>query len=151
MAKLFAELLEKRMIEDWTNLLDWIFDDDKFDRWSPQMLGKLTKKVKKLQGIGKENYKYNSVKNLVFPKRISRKGIKIIIGKKDGEARDWIRHIRNGIAHGKTRVDSNAGVLWIEIKDFKNDKDNTQTAYYYMPTEYIVSIYKLYREIASQN
>ena len=104
MSNLFVNLANNGMINSWASLLDWFFDDDKFALWTPALLGRYTKRLKKMPGIGESNYKYGSSKNLSFPRRMTRRRIKIHSGRHDGEAKDWVRHIRNGIAHGKTRI-----------------------------------------------
>ena len=63
--------------------------------------------------------------------------------------KDFIRHIRNGIAHGQTKIIKRENTLYIEILDFK-DKDKSldkQTGYIYIPLSYVVDIYKIYSEI----
>ena len=66
----------------------------------------------------------------------------------------FVRHIRNGIAHGNTEIvrqkqDENKDAITIlEIYDYKIFKGNhTQTAYIKMPVNELVDIYRLYIEI----
>ena len=148
MSKLFTELVDRGIINNWANLLDWLFDDQKFERWESSKLGKYTKRLKKLPGIGKNNYEYGPLKNLSFPKRLTRQKIKILSCHQNSESKDWVRHIRNGIAHGKNRIINEPDGLWIEIKDF--NKPGDQTAYYYIPIDIIFQSYKLYKEINRQ-
>ena len=149
MGKLFANLVSEGLFNDWASLLDWFFNDNKFEGWSPNKVGKLTKRIKKLPNVGKRNYDYDSLKRLSFPKKPKRKNVRIIIGKSDSEVKDWVRHLRNGIAHGRTNTKKQDGVLWIEIEDF--NKNGMQTAYMFMPMDYILKIHRLYKEIADQN
>ena len=121
---------------------------NKFESWTPSQVGKLAKRIKKLPSIGKRNYDYDSLKHLSFPKKPARKNIRIILGKTDSEAKDWVRHLRNGIAHGRTKTKKRDGVLWIEIEDF--NKSGMQTAYIFMPIDYIIKIHRLYKQIADQ-
>ena len=106
MSRLFNDLLSEGLIENWAGLLDWLFDDERFSSqrgWTSGYVGAFTKKVKRISKIGKGNYSYDSIKNLSFPNTKS-SSIKMIHAKGDGEARDLVRHIRNGIAHGKTKI-----------------------------------------------
>lgn len=144
-SKLFVDLVDNGLINSWGNLLDWLFDDQKFDNWTPDLLKKYIKKLKRLPNLSNSNYKYDFSINLPFPKKMTRQKIKFLSGKHDGEARDWVRHIRNGIAHGKTRIIKEPDELWIEIKDY--NKSGNQTAYIYFPISYICKTYELYKEI----
>lgn len=148
MSKLFVNLVNNGLINSWASLLDWFFDDDKFDGWTPYLLGRYTKRLKKMPGIGDNNYQYDAIKNLSFPKRITKQKIKVLSGRNSGEAKDWVRHIRNGIAHGKTRTIKEPDELWIEIKDY--NKSGDQTAHMYFPISYIFKTFEIYKEIDKQ-
>ena len=148
MSKLFVNLVNYGLLNSWASFLDWIFDDKKFDGWSPNMLGRYIKKLKKLSDLGEENYKYGAIKNLSFPRRLTKQKIIVLSGRQGGEAKDWVRHIRNGIAHGKTRIIKEAEEFWIEIKDY--NKSGNQSAYIYFPISYIFKTFKIYKEIENQ-
>ena len=148
MPKLFTELVNEGLFNEWASLLDWFFDEKKFDGWSPAQVGRLTKKIKKQLGIGKGNYRNDSFKNLSFSKRNSN-SITIIFGPKGSEARNLIKHLRNGIAHGHSKIKKNKGIPWIELEDYNTN--GQQTAYIYMPIDYIAQIHKLYVEVSKQN
>ena len=148
MSKLFVNQVNNGLLNSWASLLDWFFDDDKFDGWTPYLLGRYTKRLKKMPGIGKNNYQCDAIKNLSFPKRITKQKIKVLSGRHSGEAKDWVRHIRNGIAHGKTRTIKEPDELWIEIKDY--NKSGDQTAYMYFPISCIFKTFEIYKEIDKQ-
>lgn len=148
MSKLFINLVNNNQINSWAPLLDWLFDDGKFNCWSPYLLGRYIKRLKELVGLGENNYKYGTSRNLSFPKRLTKRKIKIVSGRHDGEAKDWVRHIRNGIAHGNTRLIKESDELWIEIKDY--NKSGTQTAYMFFPTNYIFRTFDIYKVIDKQ-
>ena len=148
MSKLFVNLVNNGLINSWASLLDWFFDDEKFDEWTPNQLGRYIKKLKKLPGLGENSYKYDAIKNLSFPKRLIKRKIKFLSGRHGGEAKDWVRHIRNGIAHGKTRIIRETDELWIEIKDY--NKSGYQTAYMYFPMSLIFRTFEIYKEIDKQ-
>lgn len=148
MSKLFVNLANYGLINSWASMLDWIFDDEKYYGWTPVLLGRYIKRLKKMSGLNNNNYKYDTVKNLSFPKRITKGKIKVLSGRSSGETKDWVRHIRNGIAHGKTRIISEPNELWIEIKDYRNTGD--QTAYMYFPISYILKTFDMYKTIDRQ-
>lgn len=145
MGKLFSRLVEEGLYKDWASLLDWLFDDNRFQNWSSGYVGALTKKIKRLPYIGNDTYFYDSAKNLVFSKERTARNVLIMMTKGDGEAKDLIRHIRNSIAHGKTNVFKQNSELYVEIVDCL--KNGNQSAYMYMPINYINKIYKLYQDV----
>ena len=145
MGKLFGKLVDEGLYKDWPSILDWLFDDNRFQDWSSGYVGALTKKIKRLPHIGKDTYYYDYAKNLVFPTKSTIHNVMIMMVKGDGEARDLIRHIRNGIAHGKTNVLKKNNELYIEIFDYS--KDNKQSAYLFIPINYINQIHSLYQQV----
>ena len=66
--------------------------------------------------------------------------------KKDGLCKDIVRHIRKGIAHGKTKFKKVKKQLYIEISDY-NKLGKNKTAYMFIPMEIIIKIQKIYKEI----
>ena len=145
MGKLFNRLVDEGLYKDWASLLDWLFDDNRFQNWSSGYVGALTKKIKQLPQIGNDTYFYDCAKKLVFPIERTAHNVLIMMTKGDGEAKDLIRHIRNGIAHGKTDVFKQNNELYIEIVDYS--KSGNQSAYLCMPIGYINKIHKLYQDV----
>lgn len=147
MAKLFTELVSANLIKDWAGILDWLFDDNRFDKdkgWSRGKVGVFTKKVKKQLGCAKNNYKYKLAKEVNFPQ--DRPNEKTVIHcRGDSEGKNLVRHIRNGIAHGKAEVRRNNGEPYIEIYDY--NRSDKQTAYIFIPVSDILLIHKCYAEI----
>ncbi len=144
---LFDGLVEEGLFNSWAKLLDWLFDDKRFsvDRgWTSGYVGTFIKKVKRIPNLGEKEYIYDSIKNINFSSCKSQ-GLMIAHTKGDGESRDFVRHIRNGIAHGKTRLLKPNGVLYIEILDY--NKSGEQTAYMFMPIDYIAKIYDIYKQV----
>ena len=73
----------------------------------------------------------------------------IIHSKGDGsEGRDLVRHLRNGIAHGKTKVFSRDGHLWFELKDYNTKKE--PTAYTALPIGYLSQLQSIYISVCRQ-
>lgn len=147
MSKLFNKLDEEGLFNRWAKLLDWLFDDDRFSAnkgWTSGYVGSFIKKVKRMPNLGNVNYVYDSIKNLSFSD-YKPKTLTIIHAKGSGESRDLVRHIRNGIAHGKTSLSKPEGELHIEILDYNKQKE--QTAYIFMPLKYIFLIYDIYMQV----
>lgn len=149
MEKLFSSLVNYNLIKDWAEILDWLFDEEKFssDRnWSSEDTRKFGKKVKDYLLLKKAIYKHDSIKNIQkFITENKNHQIQFIYYRCDSQGRDIVRHLRNGIAHGRTKVERYNNELYIEIKDFNNQ--NKQTAYIYIPINYISQIHKIYSEI----
>ena len=71
------------------------------------------------------------------------------MSKSESFARDLIRHIRNGIAHGESTVCNVDSELYIEVIDYsdKTKSPEKQTAYLFIPLSYVTQFYKLYDDI----
>lgn len=175
MEKLFSTLCGKKLYSnEWAETLDWIFDEDKFSEekgWKDSKSGKntsnnknsrYTNKIKKLDYISlNKNYFTCLQKDLKNKLPKTEEEIYLVFTKNGAICQNLIRHIRNGIAHGKTRIYTNStkkyknvGNLFIEIKDFgKKDKETgeTQTAYINIPLEYIVKLHNLYIETEKES
>lgn len=144
MSKLFHSLVSEGVFADWAELLDWLFDENRFPKekgWTSGHVSAFAKRVKANLELKKADYTYDPACRISFPS--SRPAVKTIMHSKgDGEARDLIRHIRNGIAHGKTNLSKPNGKLYIEIFDYNTQK--TQTAYMFIPLESLFMICKTY-------
>ncbi len=153
MAKFFSTLVEKDLIEDWGKILDWLLDDDRFAKargWEKGQVTKFTNRVSRLPGLREENYICGALKDIHFPQKGHCHAPTILMGTAGSKGKSIVRHIRNGIAHGRTRVLKEGGELYIEIEDFgKTSKDGTkeQTAYLYIPISYLSEMYKIYADI----
>ena len=148
MSDFFRYAVNNRLIDDYAELLDWFFDDNKFSEergWNKRNTNKFTRKVGNLLKENNIECKHASIKNLKFPETSGNKAY-IIIGKKEGLCKDIVRHIRNGIAHGKTKFKKVKKQLYIEISDCHKLGKN-KTAYMFIPMEIIIKIQKIYKEI----
>lgn len=147
MNKLFNNLVNEGLLNSWAEMLDWLFDDNRFsaeDGWTIGYVGAFIKKVKRMHNFKSNNYQYGAIKNLKFPSTDKREPI-IIHSKGKGESRDLIRHIRNGIAHGRTKISRLKGELYIEIFDY--NKDGQRTAYIFISLGQLQLIYKAYTAV----
>ena len=151
MGKFFSQLISQALISEWANTLDWLLDDARFSAengWEQGKVGNFTKKVKKLPGFPK-NFAVGTSKELKLKsiktvwKAVNGPVVKIIRG--DSEGKDLIRHIRNGIAHGRTEMHPVGSEVYIEIFDYNSKKQ--RTAYVLLPLSYIPKLYQIYHEI----
>lgn len=148
MSNFFQNIVDNNLFNDWAATLDWLVNDNKFDEkngWTSGYIGSLTKKIKKMNGFGDETYLHTAIKNLTFPSNRSNT-IMALFSNGDSECKDFIRHIRNGIAHGNARCFKQKCELFIEIKDYDSTGKN-QTAYFYFPISYITQVHKLYMDV----
>lgn len=143
--------------EDLYKALDWLFDDDKFSNnvWGTndtrmiktQRTKRLTAELKNQLQFDENNFIYYNVNkdDPVFNNRNRRRTFVAFVNS-DSICKEFIRHIRNAIAHSNTRF---TGRNYIELKDF--DKSGQQTAYMYIPEDCIISIYNCYKRVKRMN
>ena len=151
MGKFFSKLVDNQLIEIWADTLDWLFDDNKFSKdvgWNGGHASAFTKAIKHLPHFSIKNYHYGKQNVKRFPQAGNRFRIPTFyMLKGEGEGKDLVRHVSNGIAHGRTNFYMVKNELYIEICDFGkegNNFANKQTAFFAMPMSYIPAICKLY-------
>lgn len=158
MGKLMQQLVEYDLIKDYAVVIDWFLsEDDKFPDvigkknlpgWTSNDVGRFTKKVKSSIKIKSQNYKcfsYAAKTRIQFPKQRYRSNSrfpKIIMTKGNGEGRDLLRHIRNGIAHGNATIYPRNQTYVIVFIDFDRDS-KTQTAYMLFELEVLKELMKI--------
>ena len=158
MGKFFNTLVSEKLIEEWAVTLDWLFDDRKFSKernWNGGYTASYTKKIKTLRYLSdkEKRVKYQKCECTDFPNQSKNQKKKrlpyILMFNSDGFARDIVRHIRNGIAHGESNISTIKSELFIEIIDY-SDKTKSlekQTAYLFLPLSYITQFCKIYEDI----
>ena len=151
--------LEQFFIEfkyaDWISIFDWLLDDAKFDNWSKQKLNLFVSEYKKLNDVSQGLFVYDK-KAVANPSKYDRKKSRsrksiIIMVKGQGQAKDIVRHIRNGIFHGRATLCTRNGIRCLELADFgkygdKNERGG-QTAYMLIPVYLLSEIFKIYGRI----
>ncbi len=156
MSKFFNQLVSENLIANWAEVLDWIFDDLKFSKernWNGGYTSLFAKKIKQIPGIKNQKFLYEKINPSDFPNQIKgsrrKRSALIMMVKGESVAKDLIRHIRNGIAHGQTKMYKVGSELYIEILDFMGETKslNKQTAFICIPIDYIIAFYKVYSEI----
>ena len=69
MGKFFTSLHNYNLYSDYSSVLDWILNDNRFlekEGWNSGYVGSFTKKVLRLPHVNENNYKYGAKKNLSF-------------------------------------------------------------------------------------
>ena len=122
--------------EGWIAVFDWLFDDGKFEGWKSYELGNYVKEYKKHDAIKNGMYVCGK-RSEVTPEDYNRKKCKtknsiVIMIKGSGEGKDLIRHIRNGIAHGRATLCTRKGTRCLELIDYgkfgEKSEKGSQTA-----------------------
>lgn len=148
----FESFFNEFPYEEWIVVFDWLFDDMKFEGWLPHELGNYVKDYKKHDVIKNGMYVCGK-RSEVTPEDYNRKKCYtkkaiVIMIKGSGEGKDLIRHIRNGIAHGRATLCTRKGARCLELTDYgpfgKKTKKGGQTAYLLIPVSFIFYLYQLY-------
>lgn len=155
MMNMFSFIFQSGNGKDNASFFDWLFSD-KFDRsiWSnPNRIQAMAKRIKKFNRLRQEDFKCDALKRMTLPKAGTFKSNRcptILFGEGDGEARGWIRHIRNGIAHGNCHAVLINGEPCLELLDFSDDSHKNQTAYILIPLEYMFETKRIYDELEAK-
>lgn len=148
----FQSFFAEFSYDTWIAVFDWLFDDAKFDGWSSADLANFVKDYKKHDSIINGKYVCGK-RSEVTPEDYNRKKCRlkksiIIMIKGSGEARDIVRHLRNGIAHGRAVLCTRQSTRCLELTDYGKFGDQKekggQTAYILVPVEFVYTLYTLY-------
>ena len=162
MGNFFTKINESKSYPELAETLDWLFDEDKFSDekgWKDSKSGKntsinknrrYTNKIKKLDYISlNKNYFTCAQKDIKNKLPKTEEEIYLVFTKKESKCQSLIRHIRNGIAHGRATVYSNKGNSYVRIEDIGTE--NMLSAYINIPLEYIIKLHNLYIETEKES
>lgn len=152
----YTQLLKLELFDNYAAVLDWLFDDDKFDSsrgWNGGYISSYTKKWKKQLGFCDEN-NIMEIKNprLFFNNKTKKRlySQRICMNSTNSISKDLVRHIRNGIAHGNAEIKniSSRGVV-LTVIDYKKDGDiiEDQTAFICIKLDDLHLIKDIYDEV----
>lgn len=148
MGTFFQDLLETESYKvgpkRWAELLDWLALDEK-------CLKKSDTKIF-LQSLG-EAYDAISWETKKDATDWSKRRIgKIQFVSQFKTFHNIIKHIRNILFHGRAEIVQESGALMIEGQDFgKRSGEKTQTAYIWMPLDFLMEIFDIYQKIENGN
>lgn len=156
--RLFSELAERNLFSTYAAALDWILSDHKFsvNLWdNKNKVQAFTKAFHRMEGVSQGRVHYEPKRGTTFPRLGEYRQHKLFtfyITRGNSEARDLIRHIRNGIAHGHIHVHELDGELIVELLDFgkESNQPDRQTAYMVFPLRFLNDIFELYRQKEQQ-
>ena len=148
MPDLLCRLKEEKALIEYCAYIDWYLNGQYFTdcAWSQKSKNKFTKKIKAIFA-GRE-FSYGPIDTLDFsPRTHNSKTIKVSFNDGDGVGVSFIKHIRNGIAHGKCTLIHKKSCSYVEVFDY--NRKGQQTAYYYMPLYLIGEVVKIYKFVKS--
>lgn len=144
--KFFKELKKYNLLNDYTDILDWIFNDEKFHSWDSKMKTNYTNKIKKYAKKNKIIFEEKKLKELQEISLIN-KTFYMYFTKSSTDGSicvSCIRHIRNSLAHAHLQVKIKNEKICLSMKD--NNKNKT-SAQIYIPLETLKYLYDTYIEI----
>lgn len=132
--------------------LDWFLDDARFQnhKWDKTAKNIFTKKLKKIDGFTNQAL-LKKTKRVQYPKMNSKANHKkkpyAVFSSYNSIGEDFVRHIRNGIAHGNISIyqvtKNKTKEFFVQIQDFYHSK---QTAFIAMPLDYLTTIKQVFEE-----
>lgn len=145
MSRLMVQLREKRKLNAFAEILDWLFSERRFEKpvWRTRK-STFTKRLKKVDGIREGNWVTGSCKGINWNRQRGQEPL-IIFQCDDAECIDLLRHIRNGIAHGNCEIINSNRKLMLELVDFNSAE--IQSAYMWIPLAYLEEWFTIYQEI----
>lgn len=151
-AGLLEKLQNAGLLNNLVKPIDWLLAENHFGQesgWDSVKVGRFTKRIKRLD-VFPSQYEHSAAKSINFPlsSRPSDKKATIKLGKKDSEARDLIRHMRNSIAHSNADLVKLPDGYHLEMRDYTTG--GKQTAYLLVKLELLEAAYGLYGEIEGQ-
>lgn len=144
--KLFKCIHDKDLFVDYAEAFDFVFSEEKFDSslWDNRnKVRSFTNGLHKFNGWNNHTLQYGPSKEMSFPSMGSWKSLHgpcVHMSCGTSEGRDFLRHLRNGIAHGRNEVHSKDGELYLELADYKDASCKTQTAYLLIPLSYLIDV-----------
>ena len=156
--KFFKTLNERNEFGNYAQALDWLLSDNKFNKnvWdNKNKVRAFTNSIHKLEHFTMDRLCYKAKKDIKFPEKGSYTQFEvptIFMSKGESEARDFVRHLRNGIAHGNLEIIDRNNEMVVELLDYgkEGDEKSGQTAYFVIPLKYLLSVYNLYIQKENQ-
>lgn len=149
----FQQTITDRLLSDAPAVFDWLLSDERFtdSNWDSIKKSKFTKRVKRLNGFGDTTFmkKTNDIAYPVIQTKRNRKRKPYALFSSSGSlGQDFVRHVRNAIAHGRVEVYKSNGSDYLEMTDIGT---HGQTAYIAMPVNYLHSLYRIYLEVSGNS
>ncbi len=132
---------------DCYECLKILADENRFSQFERFDKAKFSKKLKRLENLNSDDINYMKSKELASFNPSGCKNI-IKMTKSSSWCEDLLRHIRNSIFHGRTKVKNTKGNVYFVFKDF--NKNGNQSSYICLDENNFKSIFKYYQEAVNQ-
>ena len=145
MNKFFTHALGNGLIPDEAEVLDWIFSDDKFSGpwWDKSAKAQFADEIKKLFAKGEFRRRRKGHSYSEFEERFKLHRMPCaLFASSDSMGKDFVKHIRNAIAHGQVDIEASDGYAIFRDKGGKG-----QASFIAIPLDYLIKIYGFYKEI----
>ena len=150
----FRDLVNNSLINEWAENIDWLFRDDKFEKWGKSEKTRYSKMIKRY--LANDNVIFERLLVKEFNEKMFEEKIRepsslyVYINVCNSEGIDLLRHIRNGIAHSHCSIEKNKrGKLLLRITDYNKNKE--RTAEIKVPIDIITKLRNLYKNIPKMN
>jgi len=154
MGSFFKEVEARQALPNAAAIFDWLLDDNRFqgNSWTKNNKAKFTKQVKRLDGFSDKAFR-KKTSNEAYPaacggKRNRRMKPYALFSVGSSLGVDFVRHIRNAIAHGHINLYTSGNQTYLEAIDYSRNK--AQSSYIAMPITYLESIFNIYHSITGQ-
>lgn len=111
----FKDLVSNHLIDKWAKNIDWLLNENKFEKWEKGKKNNYTKIIKNHLKTNNIEYKIMKSAELQNENLKRKKYDYIYIIANESQCIDLIRHIRNGIAHGHCNVIKKKDKLYLNI------------------------------------
>ena len=151
MGTFFRTAIDDHLLNNAPAILDWLFDDKKFEskHWTRGAKRKLTNQMSESYGCPLQSLPGKQAATCIQKsnqREIARDSLTPFFSSSGSLEQDFIRHIRNGIAHGQAEFYKVKEADYIQIID-KGAKG--QSAFIAMPISHLERIHQIHQEIDS--
>lgn len=121
---IFDYIIQTKNKEQYIKMLNVFADDNRFSLFSKRDKCKLTKKMKRMIGLKRENITVCSQKNFSSIKKFNKRNQIVMVSNKSW-CEDLLRHIRNSFFHNHTKIYTHNGQRYFLFCDLYNGKDSS--------------------------
>lgn len=152
MGTLFHDVESKHLEPNWAFIIDWLFDETRFesDSWNSNAKGRFTRAISSSRFFDESSFgkKTRVHKYPIYnSKRNRKKKPFAVFSSRESLGVDFLKHIRNGIAHGNAEWYTANGKDYIQIRDSHNGH---QTGFIAIPISYLNEFRLIYVNIENQ-
>lgn len=134
----FLTALRNNKLENYYSDVDWYLQGHQFGNlWNVSAKKEMGCYIKQFPGVSANKYGDDKRENISFYQRGDYKFLKppiVQFARGETKAQDWVRHIRNSIAHGNCFLIKNKDGFYLELLDYiKNKRLKRRTCLFPFP------------------